>query len=54
MPSLHAYLEAIDARRYAEYQEAILAFLESEAARRFSAEWFAGIVSERLAADLAG
>lgn len=54
MPSLHAYLESIDERRYAEYQEAILAFLNSEAARRFSAEHFAGIVSARLAADLVG
>jgi len=53
MPSLHAHLESIDARRYAEYQEAIVAFLSSEAARCFSAEHFAGIVSERLAADLA-
>lgn len=51
--ALHAYLVSIDASRYARYQEAIRAFLESPAAQRFSAEAFACAISEGIADDLA-
>jgi len=50
--ALHAFLESIDPRRYAQFQEAIVAFLKSESAQRFSAEVFARIVSDRIGADL--
>jgi alpha(1,3/1,4) fucosyltransferase len=48
MPVLHAYLEPIDERHYAQYQEAILAFLDSEADQCFSTERFVKIVSDRI------
>jgi alpha(1,3/1,4) fucosyltransferase len=50
--ALHTFLESIDARRYGQFQEAIIAFLNSESAQRFSAEVFARSVSDRIAADL--
>jgi alpha(1,3/1,4) fucosyltransferase len=49
---VHAYLQSVDAYRYAEYQEAILAFLNGESARRFSAESLAEIVGASIAANL--
>lgn len=51
MVDLHKYLESIDARYYEKYQQAILSFLNSPAAYRFSAEALSNVVSERVAAE---
>lgn len=50
--SVHAYLQGIGAEEYAAYQAAISKFMNSEAAKKFSAEYFASVVVEHISKDL--
>ncbi len=50
--AVHAYLQGISAQEYAAYQAAIARFMSSEAAKKFSSEYFATVVAGRVSKDL--
>lgn len=52
MSSLYAYLKGMDLQTYLGYQRKIAAFLESDAAKPFSAEFFAEKIVSTIVKDL--
>lgn len=50
--AVHACLQNMSAQEYAAYQRAIAEFMQSDAGRKFSSEYFASVVVERISRDL--
>lgn len=49
---MYSHLKTISEQEYIQYQKNIISFLESEAAHPFSAECFADVIANKIAADL--
>ena len=52
MSAVYAYLKSMDQQTYKGYQQRIAAFLESDAAKPFSAETFAETIVSTICQDL--